>query len=392
MAGASLACGLAKEDVSIALVEERQPGDKEQQSYDDRGIALSLSSRKIFDAMGLWSKLEQSVCPIEQIHVSTQGTYGCVRMSAGLLDLDALGFVVSARELGRALFQEISNHDNIDMFCPAAATGIERDGHAVELRIRQAGGDAALTCRLLVVADGAFSGSRELVGINARTHDYRQTAIVGNVTISGDHCNTAYERFTPDGLVALLPLTDNRCVTVMVAPGDKAYGYLQADDDEYLNHLQQRFGKRLGRFSRLGARKSYPLLLVEPEQQAAERVVLLGNAAHTIHPNGAQGFNLVLRDVAGLVENLGAALREGRDVGGRDLLESYILSRKADQRQVIRFTDALQRTFNNTNPLKAFARNTTMFVLDALPPLKKEFIKRAAGLHAGRPVSSYISH
>ena len=380
LAGAGLACALAREKVSIALVEERQAQGDNRQTDDARGIALSLSSRKVLDGIGLWSKLEQSVCPVERIHVSTQGHYGCVRMSADMLELDALGFVVRAHELGRTLFEEVANHDNIDIFCPATAAGITRGADSVTVRVRQAGEDTALSCKLLVIADGTFSNTRELAGIKTRIHDYRQTAIVSNVSISRDHLNTAYERFTPDGLIALLPLKGARCVSVMVMPADKVDSYLQLGNEAYISLLQQSFGKRLGSLSRPGARKSYPLFLLQPEQQSHDRIVLLGNAAHTIHPNGAQGFNLVLRDVAELAGHLGATLQKGGDVGAGEVLTAYGLSRKADQQRVIRFSDSLHRAFNNTSPLTSTLRNSAMLVLDALPPLKNGFIRQATGL------------
>ena len=175
-----------------------------------------------------------------------------------MLEFDALGFVVRAHELGRTLFEEVANHDNIDIFCPATAAGITRGADSVTVRVRQAGEDTALSCKLLVIADGTFSNTRELAGIKTRIHDYRQTAIVSNVSISRDHLNTAYERFTPDGLLALLPLKGARCVSVMVMPADKVDSYLQLGNEAYISLLQQSFGKRLGSLSRPGARKSYP--------------------------------------------------------------------------------------------------------------------------------------
>ena len=380
MAGAGLACSLASDDIAIALVEEKPARTGSPRDNDARGIALSLSSRKVLDDTGIWPKLGQSACPIERIHVSTKGRYGSVRMSAGMLGLDSLGFVVRAGELGRALYQEISGHDNIDLICPATATGIERGADSVTVRFRQAAGDAALECRLLVIADGAFSNTRELAGIKTRILDYRQAAIVCNVGTSRDHRNTAYERFTPDGLVALLPLQDARSVTVLVAPVEQVDDYLQLDDEAYLKLLQETFGKRLGALSGPGARTSYPLFLQQPDAQTGERTVLLGNAAHTIHPNGAQGFNLVLRDVAELAGCIGTTLRAGGDIGAPQVLNAYGLSRQADQRQVIRFSDLLQRTFNDTGPVKSMLRNSAMLALDASPALKKEFIRRATGL------------
>ena len=381
MAGAGLACALAGENVRIALVEERPARDGHSRHDDARGIALSLSSQKILDESGLWQKLEASACPVEHIHVSTRGRPGCVRMSSGMLDLQALGYVVPAHELGSTLLREIARHPRIEMFCPATAGKIGHEPGSIAVHIRQSDADTVIRCRLLVVADGAFSGLRDLAGIKTSVHDYRQTAIVANVTVSRDHRNTAYERFIPGGLVAMLPLKgDNRCVTVLVIPSDKSDDCLQLDDEGYLKRLQQAFGKRPGTLSEPGPRQSWPLVLLKPERQVAERVVLLGNAAHTIHPNGAQGLNLALRDVAALAGLSRTTLADGGDVGAPDVLNAYASSREADQRRVVRFTDLLQRTSGQRNPLKSAMRGSIMLALDALPGLKTGFIRRATGL------------
>lgn len=386
LAGAGLVCALAGEQAGIALVEER-PAPREHPGKDDaRGMALSLSSREILNGAGLWQKLESLACPIKRIHVSTQGRYGCVRTSADVLELPALGYVVPAHELGRILLGAVAARPDVDMFCPAVARKIEHEPGSVAVQVRQSDADTVIRCRLLVVADGAFSPLREQAGIRTRVRDYRQTAIVSNVTVSRDHRNTAYERFIPDGLVAMLPLgPGQRCATVLVAPPGKSDDYLRLDAEGYLRQLQRVFGQRLGELTEAGPRQTWPLFLVQPERQTAQRVVLLGNAAHTVHPNGAQGFNLVLRDVDSLAGLLRATLQEGGDAGAPALLDAYAASRKADQRQVIRFTDLLQRTSGQpkwfTSPLRA----SMMLALDALPGLKKEFTRRATGLHAPPP-------
>ena len=394
MAGAGLAGALAGEKVSIALVEARPARRGHPHNNDARGIALSLSSRKILDGTGLWQKLESCACPIERIHVSTQGRYGCVRMSADMLGLPALGYVVPAQELGRILLREMALRADIDRFCPATAGKIEHEPGSIAVHVRQS--DAKTTvirCRLLVVADGALSRLRELAGIKTRIHDYRQTAIVSNVTVSLEHRNTAYERFIPGGLVAVLPLQQGyRCVTVLVSPSDESDQCLQLDDAGYSRHLQRVFGKRLGDLSEPGPRQTWPLLLLQPERQVAQRVVLLGNAAHSIHPNGAQGFNLVLRDVAALAGLLRTTLEDGGDVGAPEVLDAYAASREADQRQVVRFTDWLQRTSGQPKLLKSALRGSMMLALDALPGLKNEFTRRATGLRtppATRPAPGF---
>ncbi len=402
LAGAGLACALAGEDLTIALVEARpvrgahphgvhphdtrphdtRPHDTHPHSDDARGIALALSSQKILDEMGLWRQLEPLAGAVEQVHVSARGRLGCVRLAADMLDLEALGYVVPAPELGRVLFEELGARANIDLLCPAAAGAVQYNPDSISVQVRQAGAETALRCRLLVIADGARSSLREAVGIQTRTHDYRQTAIVANVTVAREHRNTAYERVIPGGLIALLPLPGGRrCVTVLVAPTDAAARDLQLDDDGYLRLLQQTFGKRLGAFSEAGPRQSWPLFLLQPERQVAARVALLGNAAHTIHPNGAQGLNLALRDTATLAGLVRETLRNGGDVGAPALLDSYASSRQADQRQIVLCTDALQKTSATTHPLRAALRGGAMLALDTLPGFKQAFIRRATGLH-----------
>ena len=380
MAGASLACGLAAHNFNVALIEAQPPDAARQPSYDDRGIALSLSSRVLLDELDLWSGLARHAGAIERVHVSAQGGCGGVRMSAESVGLEALGYVVSARELGRALYAELAEHSAVEVFCPATATAVARGDDAVRVSLRQNDSPTVLRCRLLVIADGAASPTRSRIGIRTRIYDYRQVAIVSNVTPSRPHQNTAYERFTPDGLVALLPLPGDHCATVMTVTQARAQDYMQMDDTEYLARLQQRFGRRLGRLSRPGARRSYPLARCEPARQTGARVALLGNAAHTVHPNGAQGLNLTLRDVTALIKTLDAARRAGADPGAAPLLAEYAEERRADQRRVIRFTDTLYRTFSYKNPLVALARNAAMFTLDAAPALKRAFILRATGL------------
>ena len=392
LAGAGLACALAGENVHIALVEaqlarsvhphDAGPHDTRPHGDDARGIALAQSSRKILDELGLWRQLQPLAGPVEQVHISARGRLGCVRLTAAMLDLEALGYVVPAPALGRVLFEQLGGRANIDLLCPATAQAVEHNPASISVQVRQAGAEIALSCRLLVIADGARSQLRAAVGIQTRTHDYRQTAIVANVTVAREHRNTAYERVIPGGLIALLPLPGGRrCVTVLVAPAATAAHHLQLDDDGYLRLLQQTFGKRLGAFSEAGPRQSWPLFLLQPERQVAARVVLLGNAAHTIHPNGAQGLNLALRDTATLARLVRETLRDGGDVGAPALLDNYASCRQVDQHRIVRFTDTLQKISATGRPLPTALRAGAMLALDTLPGFKQAFIRRATGLH-----------
>ena len=236
-----------------------------------------------------------------------------------------------------------------------------------------------------MAADGVDSRTRAMLGIKATVEDYEQVAIVSNVIPEKHHADTAYERFTESGPLALLPHTEQRCVLVFTVAAEDADNYLQMDEQCFLNSLMERFGRRLGKFSKLGQRKSYPLKMLQVEEQVKHRAVVLGNAAHAVHPNGAQGFNLGLRDAAALAEILIAAEKNNQDIGALTILESYLESRVEDQQRVLKFTDRLARNFYNKQPLKIIARNFVMLATDLTPPLKHHFTRNAMGFWGRQP-------
>ncbi|MFQ5659055.1 MAG: 2-octaprenyl-6-methoxyphenyl hydroxylase [Gammaproteobacteria bacterium] len=385
MVGASLACALADEETDIALIDAAPLKPGKQPSYDDRALALSLSSQRVFTALKLWPQIAVNANPIQRIHVSDRGHFGFVRLQADMLGLDNLGHVVIARDLGKALISRIKAAVNIDFICPAmlSAVTIEQD----RVRMDLINGDATeqFSGKLLVVADGTHSTVREQLGIRTRIRDYGQTAIIANATTEKPHRDTAYERFTEGGPFALLPLKEQRCKMVFTLPAGESEEYMKMDREAFLAKAQQRFGKRLGRFKTVGSRLTHPLLLLEAQQQTGDRIVLLGNAAHTIHPNGAQGFNLCLRDVAALAEQLISVIRSGKDPGGRQALDDYLSCRHRDQQRVMRFSERLADLFYNRHRLKIFARNTGMLITDLVPALKRECIRQGAGITGLQP-------
>jgi 2-octaprenyl-6-methoxyphenol hydroxylase len=385
MVGASLACALAPQGLRIALIEKVGINTGAQPSYDDRGLALSISSRRILQRLEIWPRLAAQATAIRQIHVSDRGCFGCVRLHAADIQIDALGHVVTARELGAALMHRLSGLGSVAVICPAEVNAVEMDHDAAVVAVDGAGGDRSLRSRLLVVADGAHSRLRSQLGIAARVRDYRQTALVSNVSLGRPHANTAYERFTDTGPMALLPLDGQRAVLIHTVPADAAGDYLQMGAAAYLDVIGQRFGRRLGRFSKVGVIKPYSLQMVEAEAQVAGRAVLLGGAAHTLHPNGAQGFNLCLRDVAALAEQLARARMNGEDIGTRSVLDAYQAARQQDQQRVIRFSDRLAGLFYNRQFLKVVARNAGMLLVDIFPGLKQELIRNALGLTGRQP-------
>ncbi|MCG8436342.1 MAG: 2-octaprenyl-6-methoxyphenyl hydroxylase, partial [Gammaproteobacteria bacterium] len=302
MVGASLAAALAPLQIRVGLVEAIPFQASAQPSYDDRVTVVAEGSRRILSTIGLWEHISAQTTPITKIHVSEKKRFGITRLNAEDYDVAALGYVVENRVLGAALGGYIDTRDSIDLICPAKLRSVKTDSVRVDVVITRGESEETLHTKLLVAADGARSLVREQLGIKARIWDYGQTAIVCNVTPEREHANQAYERFTNSGPVALLPMPDARCAVVWTVATTQAEQLLALPDDEFASRLQTVFGHRLGAFTRMGARHPYPLHLVRAQRQSSERVVIIGNAAHSLHPIAGQGFNLSLRDVAALAE------------------------------------------------------------------------------------------
>jgi 2-octaprenyl-6-methoxyphenol hydroxylase len=385
MTGASLALALAGTNARIAIIEATSPSSEQQPSYDDRGLALSLSSQRVLQGLGIWDQVAATANPIRHVHVSDQHHFGFVHLHAEILNLFALGYVVLAREIGHVLLQKIKHTGNVDFICPARVTAIDIKQDHVAVEIQGDENNTVLNGKLLVAADGSQSHVCQILGIGIVVKDYRQTAIVTNVTPDSANCNTAYERFTVYGPVALLPLSEQRSAVVFTVKAEDTTTFMDMTEYEFLEKLQARFGRRLGTFRKLGTRKSYPLQLITADEQVRDRLVVLGNAAHTIHPNAAQGFNLCLRDIAGLAEILTPALRKGTDPGQRQLLHRYRDLRVPDQHNIIRFTDGLVSVFYNNLPHRVLVRNLGMIFVDLCPPLKRLFMRHAMGISGHQP-------
>jgi 2-octaprenyl-6-methoxyphenol hydroxylase len=251
--------------------------------------------------------------------------------------------------------------------------------------VRLDGQTVLLTARLLVAADGANSRVRQQLGIDALRWDYGQTAVIANVSPALPHGNTAYERFTAAGPLALLPMSEGRCAVVCTVDRRDRDAVLALDDAAFLAHLQDRFGDRLGRFRRVGQRQDYPLFMVKSREHARHRVAVIGNAAHTLHPIAGQGFNVGIRDVAVLAEVIIDAWRAGDDPGQLAVLERYANWRRWDQRRAIAFTDGLARLFVNPLPPLRLARNLGLLAFDLCPPVKRLLARQTMGLDGRLP-------
>ena len=392
MIGTSLALALAPLGLRVAVVEAIPRKAAAQPSFDDRSTALSRSTQRMFEAMGLWPRIVAASTPIRSIHVSDQGRFGFSHIEADEQNVEALGYVVINRVLGAVLQDALDALGGVDVICPARISGIELapEGATAVLDLAD-GSRQSLDCDLLVAADGANSAVREMMGITAQRSRYGQHAVIGTLLPEKDSDNVAYERFTEQGPLAVLPVADGRAGFVWTVSEDDAERVMALDDAAFLAELQQQFGFRLGAFSKVGKRAAYPLVLCKALRLTATRSVLIGNSAHGLHPVSAQGFNLGMRDVAAIVDCIADAAiwRQGPDASDADpaavaaMLDKYADWRRADQKKLVRFTDGLVKLFGSKRrPLRAL-RNIGMLGFDLVPGVRSVFARHTMGL-AGR--------
>jgi len=381
MIGTSLALALAPLGLDVAVVEAVPRMAAAQPSFDDRSTALSRSTQRMFEAMGLWPEIVAASTPIRSIHVSDQGRFGFSHIDAEEQGVEALGYVVINRVLGGVLQERLDDLESVEVFCPAKIVDVDLAPQSATAIIESADGtQQTLTCDLLVASDGANSSVREMIGITARKSNYGQRAVIGNLLPEKDIDNTAYERFTEQGPLAVLPVADGRAGFVWTVSEEDAERVTALDDDAFLTELQEQFGYRLGTFSKVGKRASYPLVLSKALRLTATRSVLIGNSAHGLHPVSAQGFNLGMRDVAAFVDCIADAPR-GADPAA--MLEQYASWRRSDQKKLVRFTDSLVKLFGSRRrPLRAL-RNIGMLGFDLVPGVRSTFARHTMGL-AGR--------
>jgi 2-octaprenyl-6-methoxyphenol hydroxylase len=416
MVGASLALALEGTGLQVLLVEGVAPGSNAQPSFDDRTTALGNASRRIFESLGIWPVIAPEAAAIRTIHVSDAGRFGFARLDATEQGIDAFGYIVTNRAIGTALWAKLASAKGITLRVPAhpdaveiAADGVRmsvvddrpgaqrgdsattstprREGAVIENAVGSVSGVEHITARLVVAADGAHSSVRAAAGIDATVEDYDQVAIAANVRTDRRHDGTAYERFTPSGPLALLPLHDGSYGVVWSAVPADAARLLVLPDAAFIDELQARFGWRAGRFTRVGRRASYPLKLTRAATTVGTRSVLIGNAAQALHPVAGQGFNLGLRDAAMLAELL-ARTRAGsvsEDPGSPELLARFEAWRSGDRGGVIRFTDGLIKLFGDQRPGVGLARNFGLLLFDLMPPAKSALARVSAGFAGPTP-------
>lgn len=388
MAGASLACALAKTQFNVAVIEAQPINSNAQPSFDDRSVALSYGSHLLLKSMDMWSPLEDCVQPIKEIRISERKRLGLTRMLAKEQGVDALGYVVENRDFGRALNTLLQDEHlaNLDWITPARLQGVESIGaqqsECLEVRYTHNEETHYLRTQLLVAADGALSTTRTALGLTHQVDDYGLSGIVCNVQTQLPHAGCAYERFTATGPLAFLPLKPfegrSRSAVVITVKHEEVDDLMALEHDAFLEDLQQRFGQRLGRIEHVGTRSAYPVSLLTADTFVTDRAVLVGNAAQSLNPVAGQGFNLALRDVAVLLECLS---KQGEtDAGNPDLIQQYAELRKKDKTDTIRFTDLLVKLFSNDIAMLSHLRAGGLMATDALQPLRERFVRRGMGL------------
>ena len=391
MVGLSLALMLAKQNIAVKLLEAiKYPNYDDvnlapyHSSFDARNSALSRRTVQIYQELGLWSALQEHATPIFEVNITEQGSFGKARLKAEQEKVESFGQVIENAWLGRVLLTEVQKQTLIELIDGVQVTQLTQDADMAYIEASRGEEQLSLQAKLVIAADGRDSFCRKALGIGASEHDYDQVAIVTTVQTSKPHNHVGFERFSSLGPLALLPLPGEyrRSVVWPVKKGTEGEWLGDENDQHFLDALQETYGDRAGKFQKTGKRFSFRLSQVLAEKQVVGRVVLMGNAAHTIHPVAGQGFNLCMRDAHVLVRYLAEQIAQNSDLGDAEMLQAYEASRLTDQQRVIKFCDSVVRGFSNSNPILKFIRNTGLVAFDTIPGIKPLVANYAMGLKA----------
>ena len=381
LVGASLAIALVRQGVEVGLVEAAPAGHMPP-VFDQRNLSFAAATVNALTALGVMQQLRTPTGPIRRIHISRQGDFGRVRLEAQDYGRATFGQVVVARDFGEALEARLDGLSGLTRYRPARFVGFAPDeaGHRA-LRIADAEGERTLHARLVVAADGTRSAVRAALGIGVDEHDYGQTLLVARVRATQAPDGTAYERLGDDGPTALLPRGDRHWGVVHGVAREQAETVAALNDVAWLARLQRAVGWRIGRLVASGERSAYPIARVVAQRLVADRAVVLGNAAQTIHPIGAQGFNLGLRDALTLAE----LVADAADPGASALLERHVARRREDRSRTLAFSDGLARLTSNPSRLLRPLRSLGLLAVDRDAALQAMLAGGAMGYRGDVP-------
>lgn len=388
MVGATLACALAEGGFSVAVVDSAPAPVIDTGDYDLRVSAVTLGSKAIFETVGIWPAMEsQRMSCIDSMTVWDEGGSGQIDFDSAEMAQPCLGYIIENRVIRKAALDRMQALKNIELFCPASVSEIDSDDNGITARLDDG---SVLESLLLVGADGANSYVRDWADIDTRSWSFEQKAIVATVTTSEAHAGVARQRFLATGPLAFLPLDDPyKCSIVWSADNVRADALLALEDAAFIAELQAAIadgpGTALGNVVSVSSRAAFPLTSAHARKYISERVVLVGDAAHRIHPLAGQGLNLGLGDVAALVEVLIDSRREQRDIGSMRVLRRYERWQRGDNALMLASMDGFKRLFSNDDPILGGLRNVGLDLADTLSPLKNRIMLYAAGLAGDRP-------
>lgn len=359
LVGLTTALALKDFPGSVTLIEAITPQRQVQHDYDARSIALARGNKFFLEKIGIWPAIAAHVTPILDIHISDRGHFGKSRLSAHQEQVPSLGYVIEIPDLYNALLTAVADVKNLTRYCPAKVSQVVREENNWQLHFTHDSPITQINTKCLIAADGAKSSIRQMLGVNCNGFDYKQHAVIANISLDREHRNIAYERFTEKGPMALLPLSEQRAALIWTQPSDAVSDISTLSDEDFLIQLQQAFGYYAGEFVKVGARVAYPLKSVWLEQQVQQQCVFIGNAAHTLHPIAGQGFNLSLQDIKTLVDLFIDSLEINQA-----LFEQYVKLRKPRQQRLLRVTDLMVKSFSTSFGPLAKIRNLALGAID----------------------------
>ena len=387
MVGNTLACALGGSSLRVALIESQAAPTETQGDYQDgydvRVSAITLASRALFENISAWDAIRsRRISPLREMQVWDAQGSGEIHFDAAELGEAELGYIIENRVIVAATRERLKQFGNVDLYCPSSVSALHPNDHQVSVDL---GSGECLDAGLVVGADGAHSPIREWAGIPSRGWDYQQTAIVANVKTARPHRACAYQVFLPSGPLAFLPLTDGLSSIVWSCDQGRAEELLRLDDPTFMQALSAAFGDRLGAIESTSQRVGYPLTLAHASHYIGERIALVGDAAHRVHPLAGQGVNLGLLDAACLAQVLLEVTTAKKDIGARAVLRRYERWRKGDNLAMLAVTDAFKRGFASQHQPLVALRNAGMRLADRLGPAKQAIMRHAVGLGGDLP-------